>query len=296
MKNLTKLIILIFALSLMSMKGDKPAYKIYDGKGGKASYKDLVKDAAEADVVFFGELHDNSICHWMQQELTKDLYEEVGDELILGAEMFETDNQLLLDEYLSGTVAEKNFEQEAKLWKNYKTDYKALVVFAKDHQLPFVATNIPRRYAAVVNKKGYEGLDSLDQAALDLFAPLPIDFDPEVQCYKSMMAMMRGMGSHDTMNIAKAQAIKDATMAHSILKYWEKESTFLHYNGSYHSDDHEGIVWWLKKENPNLKVLTITTVQQDDLGNLEEETLGKADYILVTPSNTVKTYSSSGGF
>ena len=203
---------------------------------------------------------------------------------------------MLLDEYLSGTVAEKNFEAEAKLWKNYKTDYKALVVFAKDHQLPFIATNIPRRYAAVVNKKGYEGLDSLDQAALALMAPLPIDFDPEVECYKSMMAMMRGMGSHDTLNIAKAQAIKDATMAHSILKYWAKERTFLHYNGSYHSDSHEGIVWWLKKENPNLKVITITTVQQDDLGSVDEETLGKADYILVTPSNTVKTYSSSGGF
>jgi uncharacterized iron-regulated protein len=296
MKRIAKLSVLILALSLMSMKGDKPAYKLFNGEGGKATYKDLLKDAAAADVVFFGELHDNSICHWMQHELTKDLYGEVGDELILGAEMFETDNQLLLDEYLTGKVAEKNFEAEAKLWRNYKTDYKNLVVFARDHQLPFVATNIPRRYAAVVNKKGYEGLDSLDQEAYKLIAPLPVEFDPDVECYKSMMAMMRGMGSHDTLNIAKAQAIKDATMAHSILQYWEKEKTFLHYNGSYHSDNHEGIVWWLKKENPDIKVLTITTVQQDSMDEVEEETKGKADYILVTPSNTIKTYSASGGF
>ena len=296
MKVLLRLSIILFALSLMSMKGDKPAYRFFDADGGKSSYSDMLKAAAKADVVFFGELHDNSICHWMEDEVTKDLYSEVGDDLVLGAEMFETDNQLLLDEYLSGTIAEKNFEAEAKLWKNYKTDYKNMVVFAKDHQLPFIATNIPRRYAAIVNKEGYEGLDSLEQAAYSLMPPLPIDFDPNVECYRSMMAMMRGMGNHDTLNIAKAQAIKDATMAHSILKNWEKGKTFLHYNGSYHSDNHEGIVWWLKKANPDLHVVTITTVQQDSLDSLEDESKGTADFILVTPSNTIKTYSSSGGF
>jgi uncharacterized iron-regulated protein len=296
MKNITKLIIIIFSLTLLSMKGDKPAYKLFDGKGGETTYKDLIRDASKSDIVFFGELHDNSICHWLEHEVTKDLFAEAGDDLILGAEMFETDNQFLLNEYLSGAVAEKNFEEEAKLWKNYKTDYRNLVIFAKDHDLPFIATNIPRRYAAVVNKKGFDGLDSLDPGARDLMAPLPIAFDPQVECYKSMMAMMRGMRNHDTLNIARAQAMKDATMAHFILKNWEKGKTFLHYNGSYHSDNHEGIVWWLKKENPGLKILTITTVEQDTISSVGEETIGKADYILVTPTNTIKTYSSTGGF
>ncbi len=283
-------------LTLMSMKGDKPIYRIFDADGGKSSYSDMLKAAAKADVVFFGELHDNSVCHWLQHELTKDLFGEVGDELVLGAEMFETDNQLLLDEYLAGTVAERNFEAEAKLWNNYKTDYKNLVVFAKDHMLPFIATNVPRRYAAVVNKKGFEGLDSLDLQAYALMPPMPIAFDPTVGCYKEMMAMMRDMRNHDTLNIAKAQALKDATMAHSILSNWEKGKTFLHYNGSFHSDNHEGIVWWLKKANPDLEVVTITTVQQDALDSLSEENAGKADFIIVTPSNTIKTYSSPGGF
>lgn len=296
MKPVFKLFVLVIALSLMSMKGDKPAYKFFNAKGEKATYNDVIKDAAKADIVFFGELHDNSTCHWMQQEITKDLYDEVDGNLVEGAEMFESDNQMLLDEYISGKVPEKNFEAEAKLWKNYKTDYKNLVVFAKDHSIPFIATNVPRRYAAIVNKKGFEGLDSLNGEAYNLIAPLPIDFDPEVECYKAMMAMMRGMGTHDTMNIAKAQALKDATMAHFILKNWTSGETFIHYNGSYHSDSHEGIVWWLKKENPGLKILTITTVEQDSLDSVEEENLQKADYILVTPSNTIKTYSSSGGF
>jgi len=276
------------------MKGDKPAYLLYDAEGKTTNYKNLLKDAAKADIVFFGELHDNSLCHWMQIELTNDLYDAKDGKLILGAEMFEIDNQLLLDEYLSGKIAVKNFEAEAKLWKNYKTDYKPLVEFAKENDLNFIATNIPRRYASIVNKKGYEGLDSLSNDAVGLIVPLPIDFDSEVECYKSMMEMMREMGSHDTLNIAKAQAINDATMAHSILSNWNKGKTFLHYNGSYHSDNFEGIVWWLKKENPDLKILTISTIEQDTITSLAKESINVADYILCTPSNMTKTYSSKG--
>ncbi|MBN1338849.1 MAG: ChaN family lipoprotein [Bacteroidales bacterium] len=281
------------ALLLLSMKGDKPAYKLFNSKGREAGYKEMLKDALAADIVFFGELHNNSLCHWMQLELTGDIYNEKKEKLVLGAEMFETDNQLLLNEYLSGKIAERNFEAEAKLWNNYKTDYKPLVVFAKEHKLAFIATNIPRRYAAIVNKKGFEGLDGLEPEAMEYMAPLPVDFDPEVECYKSMMAMMRGPGMHDTMNIARAQAIKDATMAVSIHKNRDNGQTFLHYNGSYHSDNHEGIVWWLKKENPGLNILTITTVEQDTITSLKEEFIGKADYILCVPSSMTKTYISS---
>jgi len=44
---------------------------------------------------------------------------------MLGAEMFESDNQLIMDEYMTGKIKNlKNFEDEAKLWPNYQTDYK----------------------------------------------------------------------------------------------------------------------------------------------------------------------------
>ena len=44
------------------MKNDKPAYRLFEQNGNKSSYKDMLKDASEADIVFFGELHDNPIC------------------------------------------------------------------------------------------------------------------------------------------------------------------------------------------------------------------------------------------
>lgn len=288
LRFLIPIVSLFFVLT--AMKSDKPAYQVFDSKGKKVKYKELVKDALNAEVIFFGELHNNPISHWMQFELTKDLYEEKQDNLVLGAEMFESDNQLLLDEYLAGYIKTKSFEDEARLWSNYKTDYKPLVEFAKENQLLFIATNVPRRYAALVNKKGLEGLDSLSNEAKKFIAPLPVNYDPEVSCYKSMIEMMGGMGGHVTANIPKAQAIKDATMAHFILENLPPGKTFIHYNGAYHSDNYEGIVWWLKQKKPELNILTITTVEQDTISSLSDESLNIADYIICVPSDMTKTY------
>jgi hypothetical protein len=87
-----------------------------------------------------------------------------------------------------------------------------------------------------------------------------------------------------------AQASKDATMAYFILKHYTPGKTFIHYNGSYHSNNYEGIVWYLKQANPKLKILTIGTTEQSQLSTLEAETKGLADFILVTPEGMTKTY------
>jgi len=224
----------------------------------------------------------------LQLEITEDLYEVKSDNLVLAAEMFETDNQLLLNEYIDSLISTSSFEAQARLWPNYKTDYKPLVEFAKKNQLKFVAANVPRQYASLVNSKGFEGLEELSDEGKKLIPPLPIDYDPELECYKSMMEMA-GMGSHVTENFPKAQAIKDATMAYSILKYWSSGKLVIHYNGAYHSDNFESINWYLKKQNPDLKIVTITTVAQDDISKLLEENTGKADYTISVVDNMTKT-------
>ena len=87
--------------------------------------------------------------------------------------MFERDDQLIIDEFLAGSYEADKFEAEVKLWKNYKTDYKPLMTFAKDSGLYFIASNVPRRYASMVSKKGFEVLDSLTDIAKQYIAPLP---------------------------------------------------------------------------------------------------------------------------
>ncbi len=287
--NKKTLFLLPLVLLLFSMKPDKPAYKLFNANGKEVKYKKLLHAALEADIVFFGEYHNNPISHWLQLELTQDLHKTKKSNLVLGAEMIEANDQAFVDQYFNDEMDRKTFEDTAGLWKNYKTDYKPLVEFAKANKLVFVASNIPRKYASLVNKKGFEALDTLKLNEKAFIAPLPIKYDPELPGYKSMIEMMKDM-PHVTANIAKAQAIKDATMAHFILKNWKKGQTLLHYNGSYHSNNYEGIIWYLKQANPELKIMSIAVAEQKLMKSLSEENKNLANFILLTPATMTKTY------
>ena len=287
-------ILLILIMSLRAFSQDKPAYKIFTGEGKKADYEDILTAASKSDVVFFGELHDNPIAHWLELELTRSLFSAKSKDLILSAEMFETDNQILIDEYFAGIIKESSFETEARLWKNYATDYKPLLNFAKENGLKFVASNIPRRYAAVVAAGGFEALQNIFLDELKYIVPLPIEYDPELACYKDMLSMGSSIGGamsgKVSENLPKAQAIKDATMAKSIVNNWQKGQILLHYNGSYHSDRHMGILWYLNKYNPSINITTISVVLQDDIEKMSDDNKGLADFVIVVPSSMTRTY------
>lgn len=272
-----------------AFKTNKPAYLLFNEKGKKVKYDKMLNQAKDADIVLFGELHNNPVSHWLQLELTKDLYNLKDSNLVLGAEMFESDNQLILDEYFGGLIPPTKFEAEARLWNNYKTDYKPLVEFARENNLRFVATNVPRRYASLVNSKGFEGLEELSDEAKTFLPPLPVLYDPELPAYKNMLNM-EGMGSHVNENFPKAQAIKDATMAHFILENWLPGKLLIHYHGAYHSDNFESIYWYLKQQNPDLNIVTITTVSQKNILELTEKNTGKAHFTICVDEDMTTTY------
>jgi uncharacterized iron-regulated protein len=278
-------IIAIQLFVLVAIGQDKVPYKIYNAKGKQVSYKKMIKSLDENNIVLFGELHNNPIAHWLQFEVTSDLNET--NKLVLGAEMIEADNQDELNDYLTGKIDDKALDSLARLWPNYKTDYAPLVNFAKEKNLPFIATNIPRRFAKLVNKNGFEILDSLSNQEKEWIAPLPIPFDSELPSYKNILVMM---GDHGSPRLVMAQASKDATMAHFILKNYNNDQLFIHYNGAYHSNDYEGILWYLKRAKPELNYGTISTVSQKNIHKLLEENLGLADFIICVDENMTKTY------
>lgn len=277
----------VFVMSLHAQH--KPAYRLYNAKGKKTSYKKLLKKAKKADVVLFGEFHNNPITHWLQYEFTQDMNEK--RKLVLGFEMLERDNQEVINEYLKGEINQKALDTLARLWRNYKTDYKPLVDFAKEHKIDVCASNIPRRYASMVFRGGFEALDSLPQNEKDWIAPLPIPYDATLPGYAAMTNMehMNHMPEKMKQNMPKAQAIKDATMAHFILKCLKKKHLMIHYNGAYHSNDYEGIVWYLKKYRPELKILTITTESVPNVKKFVEEN-AKADFIIQVDEHMTTTY------
>ncbi len=285
-----KLMTLLLSLTaLVSYAQPKPAYSIFTADGRQTDYGKMLKTLQDADVIFIGETHNCPVAHWMEYEITSDIIQKSPKGLTLGAEMFETDNQLLVDEYTRGLISSDKFEAEAKLWDNYWTDYSSLLYLAREHKLRFVATNVPRRYASFVKDNGLEALNALPDEAKSLMAPLPIAFDAQAQdaAMFGFMQMMGGKGSANS-HFAEAQAIKDATMAWFISRNFDRK--FIHYNGNFHSDNRGGIIPYLEQYLPGKKIATVCSVRQDKIDSLDKENLSRADFIIVVPTDFPMSY------
>jgi len=284
------LLALLFSLSLSAQ--NRPAYRLFTAAGKPAGYDKMLRELAAADVVFFGEQHNDPIAHWLTLQLTKDLLRLRQGQLVLGLEMFERDVQPLVDQYTTGELDDKAFEADSRPWPNYATDYKPLLLLARQQKFRVVGTNVPRRYASQVAKGGLEALEALSSPEKAWLAPLPLTVDFALPGYQNMAKMFGGDAAHaaGVQNIIRAQALKDATMAYFLNQARPEGHLLLHLNGAYHSDNHDGILAYLRQQNPKLKVLTLTTVSQPSLDKLDKEHQQKADFVLVVPEDMTKTY------
>ena len=283
------------------VENDLPAYIIYNKKGNKVSYSSMVKELTQHEILLFGELHNDPIAHWLEKMVTQDIVDQKKDSVILGGEMWETDQQLLMDELLDGTIDKKTYLQYSINWPNFR-DYKPLVGIAIRNKLPFICTNIPRRYANIIYKKGEEYLDSISEQAQAYLPPMPVYYDLEQPAYASMLSLFdtdnndahkssNPMSNFKGTNLVKAQAIKDATMAHHILKHWKKGKFFIHYNGVYHSKNYQSIYFYLKHYKPEIDIVTISVCHQDNPLKLEDIN-NTADFNIVVQGDMHTTYDN----
>lgn len=288
-KSLTLLSLLLWLTAGTLAAQGKKAYVLFDKDGKETTYENMLKTLGAQDAVFIGEIHNCPIAHWMELEIIKDLYALHKDKLMLGAEMFETDDQLILNEYLNNVISNERFKKEAKLWPNYDTDYAKIVEFAKENHITFIATNIPRRYAGIVSRGGLEALDKLTDEAKHYIAPLPLNYvrNENVENYFNSMKMP-GMKQSNTDNLAKAQAIKDATMGWSIAQ--NLKSKFVHFNGSFHSDSKQGIITYLNQYRPGLKIGTVAVIRQANPSEFDKANEGHADFYICVPQDMTTTY------
>jgi len=265
----------------------KQAFAIYDKKGEKLTYADLLNKTSKADVILFGEEHNSALIHWLEYELIADLFVKEKN-LGIGVEMFSADQQTSVNHYLADNINFKQFQNEVELWPNFQTDYLQVLDFAKDNELLLIGTNAPQQIASNVYKKGgFSYLDELSDKELEFLPPRPIPFDPDLPAYQKMKKMM---GVHANDDIVKAQALKDATMAYHLTDLAKEKELVVHINGKYHSDNHEGIFWYLQQYRPELKVQTISMVNQTNIYTLQKEHKGTADFIICIDTNMTKTY------
>lgn len=255
--------------------------RLFDRSGTPLLIEELVATISEAQIVLFGELHGVSAAHELEKILANELYKLRGDKLILGGEMWEFDQQIMVNEYINSLITDKQFISDARLWPNFIRDYKTFIDVARTNKLNFVATNIPRRYASVVYYEGADALLAFDKSTRKQLPKLPFTFDADLPIYADIADQV---GGHGSKHLAGAQAIKDATMAKYILDHTKKKNLFLHIHGEYHSKEFQGIYNYIKQEKGKWNTISISCVMQEDISTLEDDNFARADYIFVIKS------------
>ncbi len=282
--------IVFFTLPALSqLKSEN--YKIYDSKANKScTLEDMISVLSVKDAVFFGEEHNDPTGHQLEIEILRMLHLKNGERQVLSMEMFETDVQLVLNEYLQNLIREKNFIKEARSWTNYP-DYKPMIEYSREKLIPVIAANTPNRYVNIVTRKGLSGLDSLNKIARKWLPPLPID----TAAGKYYDNFLKTMGGHKApgMEIYQAQNLWDSGMAWSIISYLKKhrQDKIFHVAGRFHSDEKLGTVARVIKFKPSLKIANISSFSDSTFNNPDwKNFVHLGDYIIITNPELKRTY------
>ncbi len=282
----------IFSSSLIAQDSISRHYKIYDTRINQSVGIDqIVADMAKADVLFFGEEHNDSVGHYLENKIFQSLYAAYGSKLALSLEMFETDNQLVLNEYLTGKIDEARLNKDTRLWSNYK-DYRPMIEFAKQNSVPVIAANPPRRYVSMVTRRGMKSLDSLSKESKKLLPPIPYD-TLSGRYREKFMNTMTGTPESVSKNIYYSQSLWDAGMSYSIYKFLKmhKGDKIFHCVGGFHTAEKLGTAAQLKMRNKKLRMLNIATVSDENFNNPDWNKISVlGDYILLTDPTVKKTF------
>jgi uncharacterized iron-regulated protein len=280
-----------------SQTGIEKHYKIYDTRTKQIVTIDAIAAACkDANVVFFGEEHNDSAGHYLEAEILKSLYRSYGDKLALSMEMFETDCQLVVNEYLAGFITEERFTREARPWSNYK-DYRPAVEFAKQNKLDVIAANPPRRYVNMVSRKGMLSLDSLPKASKKFLPPLP--YDTLAGRYREkFLDIMKGSPGSNNPRIYHSQSLWDAGMSYSIYEYWKnnKDKKIFHLVGRFHCDEKLGTAAQLQNRKSSLSIVNISCFSDSSFANPDPMAIGwekfaqLGDFVILTDPDLKKTF------
>ncbi|MEL6673064.1 MAG: ChaN family lipoprotein [Bacteroidota bacterium] len=260
-------------------------YKIYDvASQEEISLDQLIAHMSEVDVLFFGEEHNDSLGHNLQDSLYQMLLGKYGT-VTLSMEMFETDCQQVLDEYLADYITESKLIKDARAWNNYAEDYKPMVDRAKRKGQVVIAANAPRRYVNLVSRRGLSALETLPKSAQQYLPPLPIYTDDEAY-YQRFLDAMGGSGHGMGDNIYFAQCTWDASMAYQIFRHWKKhkKEKIFHLNGRFHTDYQQGTMKQLKEMSKKVRARNISCFPADDFDDPDWAYYAKqGDYIVIHP-------------
>ena len=290
-------------------------YRAFDAKGRAVTLQQIVESLEGADVLFVGETHDNAVAHLLEAELLRRADERFGAgspgrrDVALSLEMFERDVQTVLDEYLAGLITERHFLLSSRPWRNYETDYRPLVEYARARRLAVIAANAPARYVSRVSGQGPASLNALSKDVVKNWLP-PLPFPPASGAYAAKFnRFMSGVvaaapaptpapaatpaatptaaqvGAHGSLHLLEAQTLRDASMAYRIAEFLKRgrDPLVVQVNGTFHSEERLGVPEQLARYRRQARAVVVTIVPDEGFPDFDATTHGRlGDFVNIT--------------
>jgi uncharacterized iron-regulated protein len=189
-----------------------------------ATQTEILEDLVAANIIYLGETHDRPEDRQAQLEILAALYRE-NPKMAIGLEMFQRPFQGVLDDYLAGKITEAELVERSEYeqrWGFPWESYAPLLRFAKDHQLPVLALNVP---SEITRKVAREGLESLTPEERQFIPPTSEIRTDNAEYRQMLQAVFDAHASHGQGNSTgfdrffTAQVLWDETMAESIAQF-----------------------------------------------------------------------------
>ncbi|MBK7406437.1 MAG: ChaN family lipoprotein [Phycisphaerales bacterium] len=270
---------------------DRPrqAVRIFDHEGNPTDWESMLAGVSGADVIVIGETHSHPLGLEAAACLWDDLLAQRSAPALL-LEFFERDQQVALDDYLTGVTDEAAFRKAAgRNDGNYPPGHRRMVEAAKAAGRPVIAANAPRRYVRKTKADGYDDLLKLgpEQRRLFVVPDSLLSGRYRDDFFKLMSGSDHGMGGEGgemppemIEKMYRSQQMWDATMADSIDRaslLGNRPAVLV--VGRFHADQDGGTIQLLQRARPDLTVRSLSMVASD-AQEIAEEDRGRADYVL----------------
>jgi uncharacterized iron-regulated protein len=203
--------------------------------GELTSFMNMMDEISSARAIFIGESHDNVAHHQTQLDVIRALH-ETDLPLAIGLEMIKKEDQASLDAWISGKMEEEDFIPIfLRNWGFSWLLYRDIFLYAREHDIPLVALNVP---TDITKKVGEQGFASLTDEELAKLPPgVTCELNQQYMDHLAEIFQYKGRRGSSFEYFCEAQVLWDQSMAWYLAQYMKnnRDRTIVILAGSIHA-------------------------------------------------------------
>lgn len=272
--------------------------RVFEGER-EVDWRAAVDRMARADVVFFGEMHNDFATHLVQRKLLRSL--AAKREVVLSLEFFSWQDQDALDAFVQGEIDEARLLERASEWSNYREAHGPLLRLAKRLGVRVVGANCPRALTRKVSRGRAAALAAMSAEERKFFpSTLHAAQDSYWQRYDRLSRAHGGRaGPASAERLYWTQNLWDNAMGEAIVRARASQprAPVLHLCGGFHSAYRQGTVHQVGVRAPGLRLVNLQCHASATLEGCEAELDARiADYNVFVRTSATDRFRRKGRY